>query len=90
MDGGASSGRARQVDARGSVSAHTKLFAAFAQFELEIMKERQREGIADAKAAGRCKGRKPISRCSGNRDFSAPRNQSAALWMQPEGGISAV
>jgi DNA invertase Pin-like site-specific DNA recombinase len=89
MDGGASSGRARQVDARGSVSAHTKLFAAFAQFELEIMKERQREGIADA-TAGRYMGRKPISRCSGNRDFSAPRNQSAALWMQPEGGISAV
>ena len=54
------------------------------------MKERQREGIADAKAAGRCKGRKPISRCSGNRDFSAPRDQSAALWMQPEGVISAV
>ena len=78
------------MDARGSVSARTKLFAAFAQFELEIMKERQREGIADAKAAGRYKGRKPISRCSGNRDFSAPRNQSAALWMQPEGGISAV
>ena len=76
------------MDARGSVSA--RLIAAFAQFEREIMKERQREGIADAKAAGRYKGRKPISRCSGNRDFSAPRNQSAALWIQPEGGISAV
>ena len=25
-----------------------------------------------------------------NRDFSAPRNQGAALWMKPEGGISAV
>ena len=38
------------------------VFAAFAQFELEIMKERQREGIADAKAAGRYKGRKPTAR----------------------------
>ena len=36
--------------------------SAFAQFELEIMKERQREGIADAKAAGRDKGRKPTAR----------------------------
>jgi hypothetical protein len=25
-----------------------------------------------------------------DRDFSAPRNQSAGLWMQLEGGISAV
>jgi DNA invertase Pin-like site-specific DNA recombinase len=38
------------------------VFAAFAQFELEIMKERQREGIADAKAAGKYKGRKPTAR----------------------------
>lgn len=35
-------------------------------------------------------GPSAFSRCSGNRDFSAPRDQSAALWMQPEGGISAV
>lgn len=32
-----------------------------AQFEREIMLERQREGVAKAKAAGRYKGRKPIS-----------------------------
>jgi hypothetical protein len=42
--------------------ARTSSFAAFAQFELEIMKERQREGIADAKAAGKYKGRKPTAR----------------------------
>jgi len=32
-----------------------------AQFEREIMLERQREGVAKAKAAGKYKGRKPIS-----------------------------
>jgi DNA invertase Pin-like site-specific DNA recombinase len=31
-----------------------------AQFEREIMLERQREGVAKAKAAGKYKGRKPI------------------------------
>ena len=32
-----------------------------AQFEREVMLERQREGIAKAKAAGKYKGRKPIA-----------------------------
>ncbi|WP_273972734.1 recombinase family protein, partial [Xylella fastidiosa] len=32
-----------------------------AQFEREMMLERQREGVARAKAAGKYKGRKPIS-----------------------------
>ncbi|MDD0946136.1 recombinase family protein, partial [Xylella fastidiosa subsp. multiplex] len=31
------------------------------QFEREMMLERQREGVARAKAAGKYKGRKPIS-----------------------------
>ena len=38
------------------------VFAAFAQFEREMMLERQREGIAKAKAAGKYKGRKPTAR----------------------------
>lgn len=38
------------------------IFAGFAQFEIEIMKERQREGIAKAKVEGRYKGRKPTAR----------------------------
>lgn len=38
------------------------VFAAFAQFEREMMLERQREGIARARAAGRYKGRKPTAR----------------------------
>jgi DNA invertase Pin-like site-specific DNA recombinase len=38
------------------------IFAGFAQFEREIMLERQREGIAKAKAEGRYRGRTPSAR----------------------------
>ena len=38
------------------------VFAAFSQFEREIMLERQAEGIAKAKGEGRYKGRKPTAR----------------------------
>ena len=38
------------------------VFGAFAQFEREMMLERQREGIAKAKAAGKYKGRAPTAR----------------------------
>ncbi|KAA5602835.1 recombinase family protein [Blastochloris sulfoviridis] len=38
------------------------IFAGFAQFEREMMLERQREGIAKAKTEGRYKGRKPTAR----------------------------
>lgn len=36
------------------------MLGAVAQFEREMMLERQREGIAKAKSEGRYKGRKPI------------------------------
>ncbi|TDX27680.1 recombinase family protein [Rhodovulum visakhapatnamense] len=38
------------------------VLGGIAQFEREIMLERQREGIAKAKAAGKYKGRKPTAR----------------------------
>lgn len=38
-----------------------QLLGAIAEFEREIMLERQREGIARAKANGKYKGRKPIA-----------------------------
>ena len=38
------------------------IFAGFAQFEREMMLERQKEGIAKAKAEGVYKGRKPTAR----------------------------
>ena len=37
------------------------VLAGVAQFEREIMLERQREGVAKAKEQGKYKGRKPIS-----------------------------
>lgn len=38
------------------------IFAGFAQFEREMMLERQREGIAKAKSEGKYLGRKPTAR----------------------------
>jgi DNA invertase Pin-like site-specific DNA recombinase len=42
-------------------AAFEKWREAFAQFERELMLERQRDGIAKAKAEGRYKGRKPTA-----------------------------
>lgn len=39
------------------------LLGSIAEFERELMLERQREGIAKAKALGRYKGRAPTARC---------------------------
>lgn len=38
------------------------MFAAFAEFERGLMRERQKEGIAKAKAGKKYKGRKPTAR----------------------------
>jgi DNA invertase Pin-like site-specific DNA recombinase len=51
------------VDTRGATGRlMLNMFAAMAQFEREMMLERQREGIAKAKAQGKYKGRKPTAR----------------------------
>jgi DNA invertase Pin-like site-specific DNA recombinase len=51
------------VDTRGATGRlMLNMFAAVAQFEREIVLERQREGIAMAKAEGKYKGRKPTAR----------------------------
>lgn len=44
-----------------SGKAFLDMLAVFAEFELNIRKERQLEGIAAAKSAGKYKGRKPLS-----------------------------
>lgn len=44
-----------------SGKAFLDMLAVFAEFELNIRKERQLEGISAAKSAGKYKGRKPIS-----------------------------
>lgn len=43
------------------------VFAGFAQFEREMMLERQREGIAKAKAEGKYKGRQPTARAKAEK-----------------------
>jgi DNA invertase Pin-like site-specific DNA recombinase len=54
------------VDTKGATGRLIlNVFAAFAQFERELMLERQREGIAKAKADGKYKGRKPTARAKG-------------------------
>ncbi|WP_428031463.1 recombinase family protein [Ancylobacter sp.] len=51
------------VDTRSSTGKLIlNIFSGFAQFEREMMLERQREGIAKAKAEGRYTGRKPTAR----------------------------
>ena len=54
------------------------LFAAIAQFEREVMLERQRVGIEKAKAEGKYKGRKPISEEKKQKilDLLAENNQT--------------
>ena len=60
----------RVLDFGGSVVDTTKavdrllisVFACFAEFERNLMLERQREGIARAKSQGRYKGRQPTAR----------------------------
>jgi DNA invertase Pin-like site-specific DNA recombinase len=49
------------------------MMGATAQFERSMMLERQREGIAKAKAEGRYRGRKPTARAKAKevRDLSA-------------------
>ncbi|MFA0390094.1 recombinase family protein [Vibrio splendidus] len=44
-----------------SGKAFLDMLAVFAEFELNIRRERQLEGIAAAKVAGKYKGRKPLS-----------------------------
>lgn len=46
------------------------ILGGVAEFEREIMLERQREGIAKAKAAGKYKGRKPTARAKAEQILS--------------------
>lgn len=56
------------VFSAGATDAMQKLqfsmLAAFAEFERALIRERQKEGIAIAKAAGKYKGRKPLADAS--------------------------
>lgn len=49
------------------------LLGSIAQFEREVMLERQREGIAKAKAEGKYKGRKPTARAKADEIIALAR-----------------
>ena len=72
------------VDTRGATGRlMLNMFAAMAQFERETMLERQREGIAKAKAEGKYKGRKPTARAKADdavRMFRDGRRVAQKTW----------
>ena len=49
------------------------LLASISQFEREVMLERQREGVAKAKAEGKYKGRKPTARAKSSQILELDR-----------------
>lgn len=64
------------------------VFAAMAQFEREVMLQRQREGILAAKAAGKYKGRAPTARQKGNEVHVLKSKGLGASAIARELGIS--
>jgi DNA invertase Pin-like site-specific DNA recombinase len=54
------------------------MVGAMAQFEREIMLERQREGIAKAKAAGKYKGRAPTAQAKADEVLTLLKNGMGA------------
>ena len=76
------------VDTRGAVGRlMLNMFAAMARFEREMMLERQREGIAKAKAQGRYKGRKPTARAKAEDAVSLFRQGRKVAHIARELGI---
>jgi DNA invertase Pin-like site-specific DNA recombinase len=76
------------VDTRGATGRlMLNMFAAKAQFEREMMLERQREGIAKAKADGKYKGRKPTARLKADDAVRMFRNGNRVAHIARELGI---
>ena len=63
------------------------VIGAIAQFEREMMLERQREGIAKAKAEGKYKGRKPTARAKANEVVALKREGIGASEIAKRLGI---
>ena len=63
------------------------MFSAFGQFERELMLERQREGIAKAKAEGKYKGRKPTARAHSDEVIKLHSEGSKATEIAKKLGI---
>ncbi len=63
------------------------ILGGIAEFEREIMLERQREGIAKAKAAGKYKGRKPTARAKSKEVLEMHGAGAGATQIAKELGI---
>jgi DNA invertase Pin-like site-specific DNA recombinase len=68
------------------------MLGVFAEFEYHLKRERQVEGIARAKAAGRYKGRKPLdaTRIAEIRRMRAGGRRPADIARQLGGGRTSV
>jgi len=68
------------------------LIGSIAQFERELMLERQREGIAKAKAEGKYKGRKPTAKAKANQviELSASGCTRERIASQLNIGVASV
>ena len=76
------------VDTRGATGRLIlNMFAAMAQFEREMMLERQREGIAKAQAEGKYKGRKPTARAKADDAVQKFRNGMRVAHIAKDLGI---
>ncbi|MBX4972625.1 recombinase family protein [Rhizobium lentis] len=64
------------------------LLGSIAEFERELMLERQREGIAKAKAEGKYKGRAPTARSKAEKVLSLKAEGMTPLQIQSTLGIS--
>ena len=64
------------------------VFAGFAQFEREIMLERQTEGVAKAKADGKYKGRKPMAAEKRQKVCDLRRSGATHGWISQHLGLS--
>jgi DNA invertase Pin-like site-specific DNA recombinase len=63
------------------------MFAAMAQFEREMMLERQREGVARAKVEGKYKDRKPTARAKAQDAVRLFRQRTKVAHIATELGI---
>ncbi len=63
------------------------MVGAIAQFEREIMLERQREGIAKAKAEGKYKGRAPTAKAKSDEVLALLKGGMGATEVSRELGI---
>jgi DNA invertase Pin-like site-specific DNA recombinase len=64
------------------------VMSSVAQFEREMMLERQREGIAKAQAEGKYKGRKPTARAKADMVLMAKKQGVAPAQIMRDLGIS--